>query len=147
MNSIAQIEVPVQRPGPRTFSDRPLYRVEYDGDFEGHRPLYDPDNWLHQGLKASGAWEAIGRWYSDAIETLDFYCLDVGANFRVFRIDATADECAAWSLEAQPEASRFSLDLRTEYFVSRDAADGSVRDGGMEAILRSRVFGALDRSV
>lgn len=112
----------------------------------GRRPDFDPDNWIHQGLVSSGAWDAMGRWFTDDRDNLDFYALDCDGEFRIVRLEVPRETAGSWALERQEAPSRFSRDPDSEYFVSREAAESAVRDEATEALVRERISG-LDRSV
>lgn len=121
-----------------------LWRCEPDGPYSGRRPPADA-SWQQEGLRQAGAWDAIGRWFTDDPGTLDFYAADIGEGFRIVRVDVEVELLAQWSMQRQAAAAQFSRDHVTEYFVDRDIAEGALRDFGLETELRARVFQQLSQ--
>lgn len=113
-----------------------LWRVESDAAGEGRRPTFDPACWAHQGLLASGAWDAMGRWFTDRRELLAWYAADVGPRFRVVAVSVDPRDAERWRVSSQEVARRFSKDPENEFFLPREVADLALRDGALEQALR-----------
>lgn len=113
-----------------------LWRVEADAG-EGRRPPFDPADWRHQGLLASGAWDALGRWFTERPEILAWYAADVGPRFRVVSVALPPAEAERWRVSRLPRARAFSKDPLNEFFLPRDAAEAARRDPDMEETVRA----------
>jgi hypothetical protein len=124
----------------------PLWRVEPDVGRPGERPPPERADWLHEALVASGAWDAMGRWFAADPSLLDWYAreheVDPPVAWRVVRIDVDAASLEAWRVSAQAEAGRFSRDPANEFFVPRGVASGARRDPVVEAGVRGRLEAA-----
>lgn len=109
-----------------------LWRCEI-ASIEGRRPDFDEASWLHQGLRAQGGWDAIGRWFTNDPATLAFYARDIsiGGAFRVVSVEVDAASAEAWRVRNNPEARAYSRDWESEYFLPREVAERAAHDAAM----------------
>jgi len=109
-----------------------LYRCE-SGTVTGRRPAPQPDCWIWQGMVATGAWDAVGRWFAADPALLAWYAREVGETFRIVSVEVEAACAEEWRVSRNPAARRFSRDSENEYFVPREVADSAAFDLEMTA--------------
>lgn len=81
-----------------------------------------PD-WVKQGAKETGQSEAYGRWFTKDVGDLQWYIKDSGPNAKISYVDVPTKDVEAYQAGKHPNATRFSRNPSTEYFVPREVAD------------------------
>jgi hypothetical protein len=116
-----------------------LWRAEPDIGVVGAGFQPAASSWLTEALVSSGVAEAMGRWFTDLPENLDFYARDCEGDFRVVRVVISEEEAERWRVDHDPVARTFSKDHLHEFFLPHAVVVRAERDEQMKAEVLARL--------